>query len=132
MQHNSNMRDASQLLRRKKFEASEKERRVTFFSTMVSDFEKMIVDLDRQIAAEEDLTRIKDTEDPQYSFFAKATAKRRQNLLSSVAHVKSMLDVARRELREVMVQLRDLESIQNDHPCTALMSSTPDAMSALR
>jgi len=132
MQHDSKMHDASQSLRRKKFEASEKERRMTFFSTMISDFEKMIVNLDRQIAAEEDLTRIKDTEHPQYSIFAKAAAKRRQNLLSSVAHVRSMLDVAGRELREVMAQLRDLESIQNNHPRAAPASPTPDAVSALR
>ena len=128
----SKMHDASQLLSRKRFEAGEKERRVVLLSNMISDFEKMIVDLDGQIAAEEDLTRIKDTEDPQYSFFAKATAKRRQNLLSSVAHVKSMLDVAGRELREVMVQVRDLDSIQNDPPRAAHASSAPNAMSALR
>jgi len=129
MQHNSKMHDANQLVRRKQFEASEKERRVTFFSTMISDFEKMIVNLDRQIAAEEVLTRIKDTEHPQYSIFAKAAAKRRQNLLSSVAHVRSMLDVARRKLHELTVQLRDLE---NNQSRLAPASSTPDAISALR
>src|SRR5262245_36327910 len=116
MQHDSEMHDASRLLRRKQFEAREKERMVVLFSNMIHDCDKLIVGLDRQIAAEEDRTRIKDTGHPQYSFFAKATAERRQNLLSSVAQVKSMLDVARREVREVKEQLRDFNPIQNNHP----------------
>jgi flagellar protein FliJ len=128
--HDSKMRDASQLFRRKQFEASEKKRRVVLFSNMVSDFDKMIVDLDRQIAAEEERTKIKDTGHPAYSTFATAAAKRRQNLLSSVAHMKSMLDVARRELHELTVQLRDLEPIQNNQPAPA--SSTPGVISGLR
>jgi hypothetical protein len=126
----SKMRDASQLLRRKKFEASEKERRVVLFSNMISDCDKMIVELDRQIAAEEDRTRIKDMGHPAYSTLATAAVKRRQNLLSSVAHMKSLLDAARRELHELRVQLRDLEPIQNNQPAPA--SSTHDAISALR
>jgi hypothetical protein len=105
----SKMHDASQLLSRKQFEAGEKERRVVLLSNMISDFEKMIVGLDIQIAAEEDRTKIKNTDHPAYSTLATAAAKRRQNLLSSVAHVKSMLDIARRELHELTVQLRDLE-----------------------
>ena len=65
------------------------------FRNMISNFDKMIVDLDRQIAAEEDRTRIKDTAHPAYSTFATAAAKRRQNLLNLLAHTQSMLDVAR-------------------------------------
>jgi hypothetical protein len=68
----------------------------------------MIVDLDGQIAAEEDRTRVKDTGHPAYSTFATDAAKRRQNLLISVAHTKSMLNVAKRELDEVRVQLLGL------------------------
>jgi hypothetical protein len=44
---------------------------------------------------------------------AKAAAKRRQNLLVSVAHTRSMLDVAKRELNEVTANLHDLEPIHN-------------------
>src|SRR5262245_10493884 len=127
--HDSKMPDASQLLRRKQFEANEKERRVVLLSTMISDFDNMIVELGRQIAAEEDRTRIKDTGHPAYSTFATAAAKRRQNLLSTVAHTRSMLDEARRELHELRVQLRDLENSQSR---PTLASSTTDAISALR
>jgi len=125
----SKMPDASQLLRRKQFEANEKERRVVLLSTMISDFDNMIVELGRHIVAEEDRTRIKDTGHPAYSTFATAAAKRRQNLLSTVAHTRSMLDVARRELHELRLQLRDLE---NNQSRLTPASSTPDAISALR
>jgi flagellar FliJ protein len=115
------------LLRRKQFEASEKETKVVLLGTMVRDFDVTIVDLEGQIAAEEDRTRIKDMEHPAYSMFAKAAAKRRQNLLISVAHTRSMLDVAKRELDEVTAQLLDLAPIQNNQQLL-----TAEAISAAR
>jgi flagellar protein FliJ len=128
--HDGKTHDPRQLLRKKQFEASDKARSVALLGTMIRDFDNVIVELDKQIAAEESRTRIKDTEHPAYSSLAKATAKRRQNLLISVAQMKSMLDVAKRELREVTVQLLDLEPIQNDQPPTAPASSTPESISA--
>ena len=68
------------VLRRK---ASEKETRVALLGTIIRDFDGMIAQLEGQIAAEEDRTRIKDPGHPAYSMFAKAAAKRRQNLLVS-------------------------------------------------
>jgi multidrug resistance efflux pump len=102
------------VLRRKQFEASEKQTKVVLLVTMIRDFDVTIADLEGQIAAEEDRTRIKDTAHPAYSMFAKAAAKRRQNLLISVAHTRSMLDVAKRELDEVTAQLLDLAPMQNN------------------
>src|SRR5215831_20859488 len=104
----------NQLRRRKQFEASEKETRVALLETMIKDFDNMIADLGGQIAAEEDRTKIKDTSHPAYSTFAMAAAKRRQNLLISVAHTKSMLDVAKQEFDQVTAQLHDLEQIHNN------------------
>jgi len=102
------------VLRRKQFEASEKEMKVALLGSMIRDFDTMISDLEGQIAAEEDRRRIKDPEHPAYSMFAKTAAKRRQNLLISVGHTRSMLDVAKRELDEVTAQLLDLAPIQNN------------------
>ena len=105
---------ASHLVRRKQFEISEKEAKVALLETMVRDFDLMIADLGGQIAAEEGRTKIKDTSHPAYSMFATAAAKRRQNLIISVAHTKSMLDVAKREHDEVRAQLVDLEPIHDN------------------
>jgi len=99
------------MLRRR---ASEKETRVALLGTMIRDFEGMIAQLEGQIAAEEDCTRIKDPSHPAYSMFAKAAAKRRQNLLVSGEHTRSLLAVAKRELGEVAVQLLDLEPIDSN------------------
>src|SRR5215475_927331 len=129
--HGSDIPDPS--FRRKQLEATEKERRVALLGTLISDFENMIADLDGQIATEENRTRIKDSEHPAYSTLAKAAAKRRQNLLTSVAQTKSLLEVAKRELDEVALQFRDLESMQNSQPPrSAPTSSTPETISAAR
>jgi len=61
---------------------------------MIRDFDNMIADLDGQIAAEQNRTRIKDRGHPAYSTFAEVTAKRRQNLLTSVAYMRSLLEIA--------------------------------------
>jgi hypothetical protein len=45
--------------------------------------------------------------------------------------MKLMLDVAKRELHEVTVQLRDLEPILNNQSPPAHASSTPEAISAV-
>jgi flagellar protein FliJ len=102
------------VLRRKQFEANEKETKVALLRTMIGDFDSMIAQLEEQIAAEEDRTKIKDTSHPAYSMFAMAAAKRRQNLLISVAHTRSMLDVAKREFDQVIAQLHDVEPIHNN------------------
>jgi len=60
----SKMRDASRLLRRRQFSVSDKERKFALLGTMIRDFGDMIANLDGEIAAEEDRTRIKDTGHP--------------------------------------------------------------------
>ena len=111
------------VLRRKQFEVSEA--RVALLGTIIRDFDSMIAQLEGQIAAEEDRTRIKDPGHPAYSTFAKVATKRRQNLLSSVAHTRSMLDVAKRELDEVAARSLDLAPINSNQP-----SLTPQAICA--
>ena len=130
--HDSNKRDVSRLLRRKQLEVTRTAQRVALLETMIRDFDNMIAVLDRQIAAEEDCTRIKDAGHPAYSTFARAAANRRQNLLISVADIKSRLDSAKGELDEVTIQLRDLKSTQKNQSTFTPASSTPEATSAAR
>src|SRR5262245_56719497 len=106
--HDSNIPVANGMVCRKQFEAREKETKVALLRTMIGDFNSMSGQLEEQIAAEEERTRIKDPRHPAYSMFAKAAAKRRQNLLISVAHSRSMLH------RNSTKQLHDLEPIHNN------------------
>jgi hypothetical protein len=104
-------RDAT--LRLKRFEASEKARKVASIETMILDFEHMAVDLSRQIAAEEERTGVRDPAHFAYSTFAKAAALRRANLLTSVADLRVKLDAARQEHDDAVTNLRKLEPIES-------------------
>jgi flagellar protein FliJ len=104
------------LLHRKRFEMTEKARKVALLETVISDFQKMAADLAQQIWAEEERTKIRDIRHFAYSTFAKAASLRRANLLASVADLKAKLDAAKRELDEVTEQLRDLKLEHGDTP----------------
>ena len=100
-------RDAA--LRLKRFELTEKARKVASMEAMVTDFEHMASDLMRQISAEEERTGVKDCAHFAYSTFAKAARLRRSNLLVSVADLKLKLDTAKREQAQVASELSKLE-----------------------
>lgn len=100
-------RDAT--LRLKRFELTEKARKVASMETMMLDFEHIATDLARQITAEEERTGIKDPAHFAYSTFAKAARLRRTNLLNSVADLKVKLDAAKHEHDEVAQELSKLE-----------------------
>jgi hypothetical protein len=114
-------RDAT--LRLKRFEASEKARKVASIETMILDFEHMSVDLARQVAAEEDRTGIKDAAHFAYSTFAKAASLRRANLQTSIADLRLKLDAAKREHEEAVTELRKLEPIEIRDPDRLLRKS---------
>ena len=100
-------RDAA--LRLKRFELTEKARKVASMEAMVTDFEHMAGDLTRQISAEEERTGVKDCAHFAYSTFAKAARLRRGNLLVSVADLRLKLDTAKREQAQVASELSKLE-----------------------
>ena len=95
--------------RSKRFEITEKARKVASLEAMVIDFEHMALELARQISAEEERTGVKNPAHVAYSTLAKATALRRANLLNSAADLRAKLDMARRELEEAEAELRGLE-----------------------
>jgi flagellar export protein FliJ len=103
------MKPRDTTLRLKRFEATEKARKVASIETMILDFEHMVLDLSRQITAEEERTGIRDAAHFAYSTFAKAAALRRSNLQTSIADLRAKLDVARREHEEAAIELRKLE-----------------------
>ena len=126
------MREANIVLRLKRFEATQRALKICVLETMILDFDNTALDLARQIAAEEERTRIKDTRHVAYSTLATAAAFRRRNVLMSVRDLKPKLEAAKRELHEVTVQLRDLELAQSlvPHsaaPLTATAPSPPQA-----
>jgi hypothetical protein len=104
-------RDAA--LKAKRFEATEKARKVASLEAMILDFEMMAADLARQIVAEEERTGAKDPAHFSYSTFAKAAAQRRGNLLTSVADLRAKLDAAKRAHEDAALELSKLEPVED-------------------
>jgi hypothetical protein len=103
------MKPRDTALRLKRFEATERARKISSIETMISDFEHVAADLARQIAAEEERTGIKDPGHFAYSTFAKAASLRRANLLTSVADLRLKLERARADHAEVLTEISKLE-----------------------
>lgn len=96
-------------LRAKRFDASEKARKVASLEAMIREFEVMISDLTRQISVEEERTGIRDAGHFAYSTFAKSAAQRRANLATSLGDLKAKLDIARRDYEDAAAELSKLE-----------------------
>jgi hypothetical protein len=107
------MKPRDTALRLRRFEASEKARKVASIETMILDFEHMASDLLRQISAEEERTSVRDPSHFAYSTFAKAAALRRANLITSVADLRLTLEAARQEHENALMELRKLEPIES-------------------
>jgi flagellar FliJ protein len=100
-------------LRAKRFEASEKGRKVVSLEAMIREFETMISDLSRQISVEEERTGVRDASHFAYSTFAKSAAQRRSNLATSLGDLKAKLDMARRDYEDAAAELSKLEPAED-------------------
>ena len=103
------MKSTLTALRLKRFEVREKARKVASLETAAVEFERMVLHLAQQIAAEEQRTGVKNLDDFAYSTLAKATTLRRAKLLNSVADLRAKLDLAKREHEQAELELRMLE-----------------------
>jgi flagellar protein FliJ len=88
------MKPRESALRLKRFEATERSRKVIDLEATIRSFEQMVADLDRQIASEEDRTGVKDIAHFNYSTFAKAAVQRRDKLKTSIADLRAQLQAA--------------------------------------
>lgn len=91
------MKPRESTLRLKRFEAAEKARKVADLEAMIREFDQMAVDLERQIASEEERTGVRDRKHFAYSTFAKAAAQRRDNLKASVDDLRAKLAIAQQD-----------------------------------
>jgi len=82
-------------------------RKVTLLETMIREFTSTAANLARELAIEEERTRIKDPNNVAYSTLAKALAVRRANLLMSAADAETRLLEARCELDEAGARASD-------------------------
>jgi len=107
------MKPRESALRLKRFDATEKARKVADLESMIREFEQMAVDLERQISTEEDRTGIRDPKHFSYSTFAKAAAQRRDNLRTSIDDLRAKLTLAQRDRDNA---LEDLTKVEGGEP----------------
>src|SRR5215467_7796213 len=103
------MKSRETLIRLRKFQVDEKRRKVAQIETMIAEFERMAVDLDREIQVEQDRAGIHDPAHFAYPTYAKAALQRRENLRRSADELKGQLDDAKAALGEAFEELKKVE-----------------------
>ena len=114
------------LIRLKRFQVDERRRRVAQIESMIADFARMVVDLDREIASEEQRSGISDPNHYAYPTFARAAVARRDNLKRSSDELKDQLDDARGLLGEAQDELKKAESLDGREKMPAIEAATRD------
>jgi flagellar protein FliJ len=105
------MKSRETLIRLKKFHVEEKRRKVAQIEAMISEFERMASDLDREIMAEQERSGIHDPSHFAYPTYAKAALARRDNLCRSAKELKSQLEDAEIRFAEAIDELKKLEQL---------------------
>ncbi|MBS9478441.1 flagellar export protein FliJ [Ancylobacter radicis] len=105
------MKSLDTLIRLKRFQAEEKRRHFAQIQSMISDFDRMARDLDREIEAEEQRSGITDTQHFAYSTYARAAATRRDNLRLSADELKQQLDEAKLQLDAALEDVKKVEAL---------------------
>ena len=101
------------LVRLKKFQASEKRRQLLQIEMMVADFERMANELEAQIASEERKSGITDVNHFAYPTFAKAARMRRDNLKTSQHDLLQQKAGSEAALAEAESELAKAEMLEN-------------------
>ncbi|KAA0121733.1 flagellar export protein FliJ [Methylobacterium sp. UNC378MF] len=112
------MKSRDTLIRLRRFQVDEKRRRVTQIEMMMADFQRMAVELDREVAVEEARAGITDVGHFAYPTYARAAATRRDNMIQSAQALEGQLAEAKAELGEAFEELKKVE-ILNDRERSA-------------
>jgi flagellar export protein FliJ len=103
------MKSRDTLIRLKKFQVDEKRRKVAQIESMIADFDRMAVDLERDIRVEQERAGIHDPGHFAYPTYAKAAIQRRENIKRSGDELKVQLDAAKNALEDAFEELKKVE-----------------------
>ena len=103
------MKSRETLIRLKKFQVDERRRRVAQIESMISEFERISGDLERDIKIEQDRSGIHDPGHFAYPTYAKAAIQRRENLSRSADELRIQLEDAKALLSEAFEELKKVE-----------------------
>ena len=105
------MKSRDTLIRLKRFQVEEKRRRVRQIETMMAEFSRMTLDLDREIGVEEKRAGISDPSHFAYPTYARAAMTRRENLKSSIAELAGQVEEAKAAQEEAQAELQKFETL---------------------
>src|SRR2546423_1369335 len=103
------MKSRETLIRLKKFQVDEKRRKVAQIEGMIAEFDRMAVELEREIKSEQDRAGIHDPGHFAYPTYAKAAIQRRENLRRSADELRIQLEDARAGLAEAFEEMKKVE-----------------------
>jgi flagellar FliJ protein len=103
------MKSRETLIRLKKFQVDEKQRKVAQIETMIAEFERMAGDLEREIRVEQDRADIHDPAHFAYPTYAKAAIGRRENLKRSADELRGQLEGVKGGLDDALDELKKAE-----------------------
>jgi flagellar FliJ protein len=103
------MKSRETLIRLKKFQVDEKRRKVAQIEGMIAEFERMGVDLEREIRSEQERAGIHDPAHFAYPTYAKAAMVRRENLKRSADELRIQLEDAKGALGEAFEEMKKVE-----------------------
>ena len=105
------MKSRETLIRLKKFQVDEKRRRVAQIEAMIAEFQRMSIDLEREIQTEQERAGINDPTHFAYPTYAKAAIQRRENLNRSTDELRGQLEEARGHLADAFEDLKKVEML---------------------
>ena len=103
------MKSRETLIRLKKFQVDERRRKVAQIEGMIAEFERMGVELEREIKSEQDRAGIHDPAHFAYPTYAKAAMSRRENLKRSADELRIQLEDAKAALGEAFEEMKKVE-----------------------
>jgi flagellar protein FliJ len=103
------MKSRETVIRLKKFQVDERRRTVAQIESMISGFERISADLERDIKIEQDRSGIHDPAHFAYPTYAKAAIQRRDNLKRSAHDLKIQLEDAKAAFGEAFEEMRKVE-----------------------
>jgi len=122
------MKSRDTLVRLKRFQVEDKRRRLSQIEMMIAEFNRMAVELDREIAVEEQKSGVKDASHYAYSTYARAARTRRDNLLHSADELKGQLEEARLLFDQANDELAKAQVLEGRDKAPVLGDLTRDVM----
>src|SRR5260221_13383645 len=106
------MKSRETLIRLKKFQVDEKRRRVSQIEGMIADFQRMSVDLEREIQTEQERAGINDPSHFAYPTYAKAAIQRREKPTRSAAGLRVQPEDAKRLFGEAVEEIKKKQMVE--------------------